>query len=346
MTTPRLPTKLPDGAPPIPLLPMMKWDKEAKRKDGSWDIDRVIRSTRFECPHCGGHLRDEHRLWLDKHGMWLPTREGGSGHVGHQLASFYAPIVRDIYGQETFESKWGGMAAKFLEELEKGNSGGWINSDLAEVNANQQHGHSTVEISNVPLAQPDWIPLLTADFHKNHPYLWFTARKWCAFKLAAPIGLTNGKPDFVTELDLPGNESSKKICDELVGNVPAAWYAVGELARFNTTDPATGRSPLIDFLLAKKITGEKLVKFFRDPLAEGGAGGDTMEFRRQILLQMFKLAGGDEKQFRASRGGDSELIAAGYCDRSGEYAWDELTEIIAEFKIGQGLRIPGARRVH
>lgn len=322
------------------------------RRDGEWDLDGVIRSTRLQCPHCQGHITDENKVWMDKNGVWIPLQEN-HGHKGYHLSALYAPPLVTREEDPKHQSRLAGRALKFLEDVGDGESmKDFVNSILGEVDVAQQHGSTKIEINSKPMAQPDWIPILTADYHKNHPYLWFIVRKWCAFKLGPPVAIMDGKPEFVGELELPGNESIKKICEELVSNFPreahrppvaspAVWNVVGELARFNSHDPATGHSPLIDFLLAQKITGEKLVKFFRDPIAEGGSDGNTMEFRRKILLEMFLQNGGRHaSDFRAARGGDSELIAAGYCDRSGEYAWDELTEIIAEFKIGQGLRIP------
>jgi hypothetical protein len=329
-----LPTKFPDGTEIK--FAKMRWDKEAKRKDGTWDMDRVIRSTRFECPHCGGHVRDEHRLWMDKNGVWIPTRVGEPGHFGYQLASYYAPLVRDDYGQVSFESTWGGMAQKFLKAIEDGTIGGYINSDLAEVNSGQNNSNK-IEVGSTPISQTDWIPLLTADFQKNHPYLWFVVRKWCAFKLLPPGGITAGIPDFVKVLDKPGNEVEKKVCTKLAGgaSVPAShWQAIGELLRFE--DPR--KSALIEFLLGQKIVGAALNKIFRED-----AFGMAMDFRRVLYRELsLHLSGGkDPLRVRAPRGGDSELVAAGYVDHSGEYAWDELRERIQQFEIGKGMPIPG-----
>ena len=333
-----LPNKFPDGRA-IPAA-QIRWDKEARRKDGEWDMDRVISSARAECPFCAGHIVDSDMAWCDLHGVWRATRpdRAANRHMGYHLPAMYAP-------RRGFDSTFGGMARKFLESQDSPDGmRGFINSVLAEVDASQEHGSNKVELSSRPLAQPDWIPLLTADYHKNHPYLWFIVRKWCAFKLLPPMTITDGRPEFITDLDLPENAAVRAVCARLIGrpDSPAltrtaspVWNVIGELARFNSNNPATGHSPLIDFLLAQNITGEKLVKFFKET-----AGADTMEFRRRILLAMFKLAGGDEKQFRAARGGDNELVAAGYCDQSGEYAWDELAGIIKEFKIGAGLKIP------
>lgn len=326
-----LPTKLPDGTA-IPFA-QMKWDAEAKRKDGSWDMDRVVKSTRFECPHCGGHVRDEHRLWMDKNGVWIPTRRGEIGHAGYQLSSFYAPLLLDEYGHPSFKTTFGGMAQKFLTAIENGTVGGWVNSDLAEVNSNQAEAQK-IELGSKPLAQADWIPLLTADFHKNHPLIWFVVRKWCAFKLHPPGGLTNGIPDFISVLDKPGNEVEKKVCYQLQGGTSAAWHAIGELLRFE--DPR--QSALIEFLLAQKIVGGSLHKIFRED-----GNGLAMDFRR-VLYREFSMhltGGKDPLHISAPRGGDSELIAAGYVDEHGEWAWDKLQEHIQQFEIGKGAPIPG-----
>lgn len=322
-----LPTKFHDSTP-IPTA-FIQWDTEAKRRDGSYDMDRVFRSTRLVCPHCQGHVRDEHKIWMDAHGIWLPTQQGTPHHKGYHLSSLYAP---PIFSNEN--SLLGGRALKFLNAQEDGEGmKGFINSTLAEVDTNQEHT-TNIELGKTPIAQTDWIPLLTADFQKNHPYLWFIVRKWCAFKLLPPGGITDGLPDFVRVLDKPGNEIERKACTALAGNSSAAWTAIGELLRFE--DPRN--SAVIEFLIAKKITGNALNKIYRED-----SFGLAMDFRRVLYreLSLHLSDGKDPLKIRAPRGGDSELVAAGYVDHSGEYAWDELRERIQQFEIGKGMPIPG-----
>lgn len=328
-----LPDKCDDGTP-IPAAPMA-WDKEAKRKDGTWDIDRVVRSARFECPHCGGHIRDHHRLWMDKHGFWHPTRIALL-HRGYHLSSYYAPHI-------DFDSSLGGMAKKFLDKFHDGSIAGYINSDLAEVHAAQEHGRNTIEITSHPTAREDWVPQLTADYQKNWPYLWFVVRKWCAFKLLPPFPITNGVPDFVHDLEQPENAGPREKCAKLLGLQPSnhptiqqsnpAWVPIAELMRF---DSRTGSSPLVEFLLAQDITGEKLVKLYRET-----AGGNTQEFRKVIYRLMSQHLTPLTSPLSPPRGGDSELVAAGHLALSGEYVWDELKEIIQHYQIGRGMAIPG-----
>lgn len=336
-----LPTKMPDGT----LLPLAKmvWDRQAKRPDGEWDIDRVVRSARFECPHCHQHLRDEHRIWMDRHGLWLPTRQS-LDHRGYHLPSWYAPIPLDKNGQPDFKATYGGMAKKFLEAKSSGQGmAGWINSDAAEVNAHQDTA-SKIELNTTPVSQPDWVSVLTADFHKTAPYIWFVVRKWCAFKLLPPFPIENGLPTIQgiplpQILEQPGNEQARANCEILLGAAPAstaanaAWHVIGELMRF---DSGTGRSPLVDFLIAQRITGPKLVQFYREL-----AGANTHDFRKLIHQEMARVAGAPDggRSARPPRGGDSELVACGNLETSGQRLWEDLRDLETEFKVGQGLPI-------
>lgn len=335
-----LPNKFEDGTA-VPRA-YIHWDREAKRKDGSWDLDRVFNSTRIQCPHCGGHVLDQHKPWMDKNGLWLPLKAGFRDHRGYHLSSLYAP---SFAGNE--QSKLGGRALKFFEAYEDAlGMKGFINSTLAEVDALQEHGSLGAEINSAPLAQPDWVALLTADFHKNHPYIWFVVRKWCAFKLLPPFSITNGIPDFAAALEAEENLEAKKNVLQLAGKWsaehplgqsdlsilnPQFWTVISELMRF---DSRTGRSPIVDFLIAQKITGEALIKLYREDCT-----ADTLAFRKKIYELMATHSGHPAKG-RAPRGGDSELIAAGYCDLSGEACWEELAEIAGEFQVGHGMPMP------
>jgi hypothetical protein len=303
-----LPTKFPGGTT-IPLAPL-RWDKEAKRQDGTWDMDRVISSARFECPHCGGHVRDHHRLWLDKNGVWMPTRPSGDGagrHRGYHLPSFYAPHL-------DFDSSWGGMAKKFLDAHSSSDGmRGYINSDLAEVHVSQESGRGAIELSSRPLAQSDWTPLLTVDIQAQWPYLWFVVRKWSSFKLQPPLEFTGGRPAALSTFT---EEFKKKLSSIVAGHEPA-WLPASELLRFDT---GTSETPLIDWLIEKKIHGENLSQIFQDRCMS-----NTVDFGKWIYREM---------GLKIPRGGDSESIAAGHCQTDD---WAELREIFQQFEVGKHL---------
>jgi hypothetical protein len=330
-----LPTKFPDGTP-IPVA-YVKWDPAAKQKDGSWDLDRVMRTAHFECPHCKGKIYNHEKEWMDARGYWMATKKGEPGVAGFQLSSLY--VTHD-------ETALGILAKKFLGARASGQTmKGFINNDLAEVDVMQEHGRNKIELTSHTIAQTDWVAQLTADFHKNYPYIWFTVRKWCAFKLLPPFPITNGLPDFVPLLLEPGNEGPREKCLKLLGltaaqlstptplNTPSpVWPIIAELMRF---DSRTGSSPLIEFLLAQNIVGEKLIKLYRET-----AAGNTMDFRKIIYREMSSIANRQSPIANPPRGGDSELVAAGYCELSGAHVWEELKDIIAHYHIGQGMSIP------
>lgn len=328
---------------PIPMA-FVHWPKNLKSREGVWDLKGVSRSTYVKCPHCAAEIRDVLvegdrmttapgvKNWMDENGCWAPTQPGEPLHVGYDASSLYAPIINE-------ESTWGGRAVKFLSAMLEG--GEAVNNVITSIFAlpavGQAHGNQTIQLGDRPMAQPDWVALLTADFHKNWPYIWFVVRRWCAFKLLPPFAMNNGLPEFVEDLATPGNESAKAKCDRLVNANLHAWHVVAELMRF---DSGTGESPIVDFLLSQKITGENLVKFFKET-----AGGNTMDFRKLLLMEMARVVGATAEQlktFRAPRGGDSELVAAGSLELSGKAVWQELREIEQEFAVGRGL--PADRR--
>jgi hypothetical protein len=303
-----LPTKMPDGR--IIPLASLRWDTDAKRlSDNSWDMDRVIRSARFECPHCGGHVRDEHRLWLDKNGQWIPTRNA-MFHRGYHLPSFYAPCV-------DFDSTWGGMAKKFLDCHESGEGmRGYINSDLAEVDASQEHNRTAIEIKTQAISQDDWCPLMTVDVQKKWPYLWFVVRKWSAFKLLPSFKLLDGKPEFAAQL----NDGLKSSCKVLLNNSEKeVWPILSEIFRFDTR---TGNFPMLAWLIEKKITGKALVELWVK------CEKNTLDFGKFIYREM---------GLRMPKGGDSEAVAVGHCETDD---WAELREIAQQYNVGRGLTIP------
>ena len=310
-----LPTKLPDGTP-IPFA-KMRWDAEAKRKDGSWDMDRVIRSARFECPHCAGHFRDEHRLWADKNGVWIPTRRGEQGHHGYQLASYYAPLVYDDYGQVNFDSTFGGMAQKFLTALENGTIGGYINSDLAEVNAHQDKAdNSLIEISSGDeprVSSTLWWPELSIDRQAKYPGFWYRARKWIASVLRAEK-TAEQQIAFLKELPTEQKNLVEKISGTLAPPKEVQLYSGHWLtANLQRTDHWP---EIFDWLLSNGLTEKRLTEFFQ------------VEFQGDLIRMIDFICAEKQANLKIGKQGDSELVEFGSAD-----SWEELDEVQRRWKI-------------
>lgn len=304
-----LPDKMADGTA-IPLAEL-RWDKEAKRLSGEWDMDRVIRSARFECPHCGGHVRDGHRLWLDRNGVWIPTR-AALRHRGYHINCYYGPHAAN--GTD-FESSYGGMAKKFIDAGETGKMRDVINLDLAEVHVSQEASVGSITVNAEKIAGADWHTLMTCDFQKLWPFIWFLIQRWSSFKLLPPLPLTNGKPYFLEHFKQ--RPDLQALCEKVTAGHEPAWFPLAELLRFDTR---TGSFPILEFCAAKNLTGENLVRAWRET-----AGMNTMDFGRFIFREMGQ---------RMPKGGDSEIIAAGHCELSGDDAWEELREFQQQFEVG------------
>jgi hypothetical protein len=303
-----LPTKLPDGTP-IPTA-YIKWDPQAKQRDGTWDLEMVTRTAHAVCPHCQGKIFNHEKEWMDERGVWLPTKKGAPGVAGFQLSSLY--VTHD-------ETAWGILAKKFLMARDSGQTmKGFINNDLAEVDVMQELGKAEFN-SPQNFAQTDWIPLMTVDFQKLYPYLWFLVQKFSTFKLQPPIKFTDGKPDFVAHLDK--SPRLKDQCEKIVGGFDPAWAPLAEILRF---DPCSGEFPPLDWLIANGLTGEKLVKLYRETCAS-----NTLDLGRYVFRQMGS---------HIPKGGDAEVIAAGHCELSGDDAWQELRELQQQFHVGEAFR--------
>lgn len=101
----------------------VKWDNEAAREDGTYDMRRVKATARYECKSCGGRITDAHKTRMLREGQWVPTNpDAAPGRRGYHLNSLYSPAV-------TFSQ----AAMKFLAD--KGQPDGlrnFVNSWLAE----------------------------------------------------------------------------------------------------------------------------------------------------------------------------------------------------------------------
>jgi hypothetical protein len=252
---------------------------------------------------------------MDAGGKWLPTRKGSPHHVGYHLPSWYA-------AWKDFDSSFGGMAKKFLDSVDSGlGMRGWINSEAAEVDVSQEFAGGRIDLESPEISGPDWVALMSCDFQKNWPYLWFVVQRWSCFKLQPPFKLVEGRPDFVN--DLEANPHLKSCLDALSVS-QEAWRPLGEILRF--TSRSDDKWPLLDYLVAQGIVGDKLAKLFDE------VGGTAEAIGQWIFKQLGKPM---------PKGGDSEIIAAGYCETSGDDAWRELAEYQKQFEVGRALKFWG-----
>lgn len=150
----------------------VQWDKEAKRDDGTWDFDRVMRSARFVCPHCGGHILDAHKTRVMPQGVWEPTAKADLGFRSRHLPSLYACSPETTLGR---------LAVKFLQ-AKRSLMGlqGFINGDLAEPYASQDRQRERTELITSKLeVTAEWVKLLEVDCQAKGPdYFWVVARAW------------------------------------------------------------------------------------------------------------------------------------------------------------------------
>lgn len=158
--------------PKLENLAYTRWDKEALKKDGTWDLDRVLKSARAECPHCGGHIRDHHKIAMDKAGEWRPTQRASPRFRGWHLPSMYSVTV---------ETSFGNMAVRFLNQM-RSLSGvqDFVNSDLAEPYQNQDMGVERTELVSKTKIEvlAEWKKLQTVDCQMKAPYFWYVQRAW------------------------------------------------------------------------------------------------------------------------------------------------------------------------
>jgi predicted RNA-binding Zn-ribbon protein involved in translation (DUF1610 family) len=196
------------------------WDKEARRDGGGWDLERVERSARAECPHCGAHILDSQKTAMDRGGEWRPTSKHppAAGFRSYHLSSLYAASPETTFGR---------LAVAFLQAK---NSllglKGFINGNLAEPYEAQDTLGDRVEIiSPKPSseAKPETATkatrLMTVDCQAKAPYFWYVVREWRAGECE---GIAAGSADTWEELE---EIQRKNAVEEIHVGVDSGWGA-------------------------------------------------------------------------------------------------------------------------
>lgn len=149
----------------------VSWSAEAKQGDG-WDLDEVVRTAHAVCPHCAGHIRDEHKIEMDAKGEWRPTQTQIPGYIGWHLSSLYSVSK---------ETTFGALAKKFLSSKRSRQSlQDFINSDLAEPYVAQEVSRKRTELIKKAseIVGEGIVKIMSVDCQARAPYFWFVVRAW------------------------------------------------------------------------------------------------------------------------------------------------------------------------
>lgn len=147
------------------------WDKEAKRKGGAWDLDRVEKSARFVCPHCAGCIHDSQKTVMNRNGIWIPTAKAPANFVSRHLPSLYSPAPKMNLGK---------LAVRFLQAKESLlGLRGFINGDLAEPFESQDLTTHRIEIIVKDEEPPKGVAqTMIVDCQQNAPHFYWVRLAW------------------------------------------------------------------------------------------------------------------------------------------------------------------------
>jgi len=81
------------------------WPEDCRREDGSYDLDRVERETRYRCVSCDEPIHNDKKSAMNLAGEWVKTNSNAPvSHRSFHISALYSP----------FET-WGGIAKAFLQ---------------------------------------------------------------------------------------------------------------------------------------------------------------------------------------------------------------------------------------
>jgi len=83
-----------------------------RKKNGEWDLDRVLKDTFYQCRHCKGRI-EEHEKWnMNLEGVYVPEVQAARGGV--QAEEGHVSLhISDLYADHP-KVKWGKLAEKYL----------------------------------------------------------------------------------------------------------------------------------------------------------------------------------------------------------------------------------------
>lgn len=275
---------------PDPRDAHVTWDDAAKREDGSWNYDQVVRSAHWDCPHCRQPIMDYHKTAMVRGGAWVPTAEAPKTFRSYHLPSLYASSPGTVLGL---------LVQQYLT-LQRSNEGtrGFINGALAEPFESQSVGDLRTE--TVVVAPPGSIAekvvtLLTVDVQRSQPMLYWIAREWDAGGSGDSRRVGVGTCDAWSELEDVqrkfGVQPHHVIIDSGDGEKTEEIYTV--CANHSTPVQRRGDRPMFVGWLAAK--GDRRGKRWTDEKTKESRPFNLgpLPFKGQAELFLFTFAGPD-----------------------------------------------------
>lgn len=163
----------------------LRWDKSAKREDGTWDYDKVHESAYYLTPS-GARVENKDRIALARSGRWVPTnRNAKSTARSYHVTAFMSPFKSGDFGE---------IAVAFLKATAAGPIAlrGFVYEYLAEPWTQDVERVYDDQISRRVAdysARTSYFDvhsnykelqrcrLMTVDVQKTH--FWFVVREWC-----------------------------------------------------------------------------------------------------------------------------------------------------------------------
>ncbi len=160
----------------------IKWDAEAKKEDGTWDLEKVRQSAHYVTPD-GTRIDEADRMRVFRGGKWQATADGVPGRVGYKTVQPMVPFASGAFGE---------IAAAFLSAKDRGNQAlrtyfaeFWgevyvANQDDADENAmiHRVRDYESGEYFFIPEEgdQRYHVDIMTVDVHRD--WLQWVVRRW------------------------------------------------------------------------------------------------------------------------------------------------------------------------
>jgi phage terminase large subunit GpA-like protein len=127
----------------------VKWDQEARDKDGVWNMPRVKDSAHYECQNCKGNIDDGKKAIMVRNGKWVAQNK----NAPHGYRSFH---ISSLYGLDR-SCTFGNIAVKFLQEKAAHRLQNFYNSTLALPFEHRTSSVSITDITQVVAHSPEYV---------------------------------------------------------------------------------------------------------------------------------------------------------------------------------------------